>query len=38
MKHFTPESCKPSERTLDITRQYAYTFRVNNNKLALCLN
>ena len=37
MKHFTPESFKPSEQTLDIIRQYAYTFRVNN-KQALCLN
>ena len=38
MKHFTPESFKPREQTLDIIRQYAYTFRVNNNKQALCLN
>ena len=38
MKYFTPESFKPSEQTLDIIRQYAYTFRVNNNKQALCLN
>lgn len=38
MKHFTPESFKPRERTLDIIRQYAYTFSVTNNKQALCLN
>lgn len=38
MKHFTPESFKPSEQTLDIIRQYAYTFRVNNNEKTLCLN
>jgi hypothetical protein len=38
MKHFTPESLKPSELTLDIIRQYAYTFRVKNKKQALRLN
>ena len=38
MKHFTPETFKPSEQTLDIIRQYAYTYRVKNNKQAQCLN
>ena len=38
MKHFTPETFKPSEQTLDIIRQYAYTYRVKNNNQALCLN
>ena len=38
MKHFTPESLKPSELTLDIIRQYAYTFRGKNKKQALRLN
>ena len=38
MKHFTPESFKPREQTLDIIRQYAYTFRVKNNNQALSLN
>ena len=38
MKYFTPETFKPREQTLDTIRQYAYTFRVKNNKQALCLN
>ena len=38
MKHFTPESFKPSEQTLDIIRQFAYTYRVKNNHQTLCLN
>ena len=38
MKHFTPELFKPREQTLDIIRQYAYTYRVKNNKQAQCLN
>ena len=38
MKHFTPESFKPREQTLDIIRQFAYTFRVNNNQQVVCLN
>jgi hypothetical protein len=47
MKHFTPESLKPREQTLDIIRQYAYTYsgltkslarpRSNSNQ-APCLN
>lgn len=28
MKNFTPEEIKPSERTLGIIRQMAYTYRV----------
>ncbi len=38
MKHFTPDSFKPRERTLDIIRQYAYTFRITTNQEALSLN
>lgn len=47
MKHFTPESLKPREQTLDIIRQFAYTYRGltkclasprENNKQAQCLN
>ena len=28
MKHFTPQDIKPSETTLSIIRQIAYTYRV----------
>lgn len=28
MKHFTPEDTKPSEQTLRIIRQIAYTYRM----------
>ena len=47
MKHFTPESLKPREQTLDIIRQYAYTYSGltkslvrprNNSNQAPCLN
>ncbi len=39
MKYFTPQSLKPREQTLDIIRQYAYTYRVtNNNPQAQSLN
>ena len=47
MKHFTPESFKPREQTLDIIRQYAYTYSGltkslarprNNSNQAPCLN
>ena len=47
MKHFTPESFKPREQTLDIIRQFAYTYHGltkclasprENNKQAQCLN
>ena len=47
MKHFTPESFKPREQTLDTIRQFAYTYRGltqcldcprKNNKQAQCLN
>ena len=34
MKHFTPETFKPREQTLDIIRQYAYTCRELTNCLA----
>ena len=41
MKHFTSESIsgqmKPSERTLDIIRQVAYTYRSNTHG-TYCLN
>ena len=32
MKHFTPEDLKPSEMTLNIIRQIAYTYRVMNKR------
>ena len=32
MKHFTPETLRPREQTLDFIRQFAYTYRVNNNQ------
>ena len=38
MKHFTPEDFKPSALSLDIIRQFAYTYRVSNNNQALSLN
>ena len=31
MKHFTPEEFKPSALSLDIIRQYAYTYRPVSN-------
>lgn len=31
MKHFTQEELKPSEKTLNIIRQIAYTYRVIKN-------
>ena len=34
MKHFTPESFKPREQTLDIIRQFAYTYRPVSNPQA----
>ena len=37
MKHFTPETFKPREQTVNVIRQFAYTYRVNNNQ-ALSLN
>lgn len=41
MKYFTPEDIKPSEQTLNIIRQIAYTYRVvkTTGKVdACCLN
>lgn len=41
MKHFTQEELNPSERTLNIIRQIAYTYRVikvNGHKEVYCLN
>ncbi len=41
MKHFTQEDIKPSELTLNIIRQIAYTYRMikgNGQKKAYCLN
>ena len=39
MKHFTPETFQPREQTLDLIRQFAYTYRVKNkNNQALSLN
>ena len=38
MKHFTPEQLKPREQTLDLIRQFAYTYRVRNNNQAQSLN
>ncbi len=38
---FTPEELKPSEKTLNIIRQIAYTYRVikiNGKMQTLCLN
>ena len=38
MKHFTPETFKPREQTLNLIRQFAYTYRASNNNQALSLN
>lgn len=41
MKHFTKEDLKPSEKTLNIIRQVAYTYRVikiNGRNEVYCLN
>ncbi len=38
MKHFTQETFKPREQTLNVIRQFAYTYRVSNNNQALSLN
>lgn len=37
MQIFTPEEMTPSEKTLRIIRQIAYTYRVINHQ-AYCLN
>lgn len=40
MKYFTPEDLKPSEASLHIIRQVAYTYRMmaNGKTMPLCLN
>lgn len=42
MKYFTQEKCNPSEKTLEIIKQIAYTYRVikmsDGTKVSLCLN
>ena len=41
MKYFTTEEIKPSEKTLNIIRQIAYTYRVikvNGRKEVYCAN
>lgn len=38
MQHFTPKTFKPREQTLDLIRQFAYTYRVTNTNQALSLN
>ena len=32
MKHFTSETLRPREQTLDFIRQFAYTYSVINKK------
>ncbi len=42
MKYFTQEAMNPSERTLDLIRTIAYTYRVikmaDGTKASFCLN
>lgn len=41
MQYFTPEEVKPSERTLSLIRQIAYSYRVvnmNGKDEVYCLN
>ncbi|MDD6438368.1 MAG: hypothetical protein PUG09_09955 [Prevotella sp.] len=41
MKYFTPEEAKPSEATLNIIRQIAYTYRtfkIKGTTKVYCLN
>lgn len=41
MKHFTPSDLSPSEKTLSIIRQIAYTYRavkINGSTKSYCLN
>lgn len=41
MNLFTPEELQPSEQTLNLIRQIAYTYRVinmNGRQESLCLN
>lgn len=37
MQIFTPEEMNPSEKVINLIKQIAYTYRVNNNQ-AYCLN
>ena len=38
MKHFTQDQFKPKEQTLQLIRQYAYSFRMTTPKQANYLN
>jgi hypothetical protein len=41
MKHFTPDELRPSDKTLNLIRQIAYTYRVmklNGQNEGYCLN
>ena len=42
MKYFTPETLNPSEKTLEIIKQIAYTYRVikmaDGTTVPYCLN
>ena len=42
MKYFTPETMNPSESTLELIRQIAYTYRViklsDGTTTSICLN
>ena len=41
MQHFTSEELRPSEKTLNIIRQIAYTYRtfmIENGMRSYCLN
>ncbi len=41
MKHFTSEDAQPSQRTIEIIKAIAYTYRVmniNGSMQAYCLN
>ncbi len=41
MKYFTPKEVKPSEKTLDIIRQIAYTYRAmkgTGKAMPCCMN
>lgn len=41
MKYFTSEDLKPSEKTLNLIRQIAYTYRImkmNEGEQPYCLN
>ncbi len=38
MKHFTQDQFKPKEQTLQLIRQYAYSFHTTTPKQAIYLN